>query len=133
MGKWLALLALAVQLGIAGTVEFSGTPSRKVEIDEKGEGAYKLTEEEKGKYQVVITKEGEKYFWTSRGGLEMVRTESGSYLTYVAINGSGYVRTLQPWVRDMHAKLSEKEKREAGFLYLEHLVHRMGSITYFGF
>lgn len=128
----LPLLALAATIALGGEVEFSGIPLRKVEIDEKGETAYKVKPEDKGKYQVVITKEGDDYFWTSRGGIQLVRVESGAYITYVAINGAGYVRTLSPAMREMFSKLTESQKRESGFLYMEHLAHRLGSITYFG-
>lgn len=115
-----------------GEVEFSGTPQKKIEIDEKGDSAFVLKANEQGKYQVVITKDGENFYWTSRGGVPMMRTESGAYITYVAVNGAGYVRTLTPAMREIFSQLSEKQKKESGYLYMEHLVHRLGSITYFG-
>lgn len=131
--RTLVLLGVAVSFSFAGTIEFSGTPARKVEIDEKGQTEYKVPKADQGKYQTVITKDGENYFWTSRGSVPLVKTESGSFITFVAVNGSGYIRTMEPAVRRLYSEMSDKEKLDAGYLYMEHLTLRLGSITYFGF
>ena len=52
-------------------------------------------------------------------------------MTFYAADGSGYVRVYQPYMYELLGKLSPAERaREVG--YTEHLVHQLGSITYFG-
>lgn len=131
--KSLILIGLLASISAAGSVEFLGTPARKIVIDVKGEEASDVSKEDQGKYQAVITKEGDNYFWTSRGGVPLVKTESGSFETFVAVNGSGYIRTMSPTLRELYSKLNDSQKHEAGFIYMEHLIHLMGSITYYGF
>jgi hypothetical protein len=57
--------------------------------------------------------------------------QSGFYVTYLAVNGAGYVRTLAPEARNLFKQMPAEEQAKQ-FLYFEHLVHQMGSITYYG-
>ena len=57
--------------------------------------------------------------------------ESGFYVTYLAVNGAGYVPTLAPEARAIFKQLPTEEQAKQ-YLYFEHLVHQMGSITYYG-
>ena len=74
---------------------------------------------------------GEDYFWESRGNIPLLPHKSGAYITFVAANGSGYVRILNKSMREMWALLLDVEK-ENNYLYVEHLAHRLGSVTYYG-
>ena len=56
---------------------------------------------------------------------------SGFYITYVAVNGAGYVRTLNSEARIIFKQMSAEEQANQ-YLYFEHLVTHMGSITYYG-
>lgn len=82
-------------------------------------------------FVVKIVRSGNGYIWASRDNVPMVRHESGAYVTYVATTGSGYVRVLNPAMRKALKSLPSDE-REKEFVYMEHLVNQLGSITYYG-
>lgn len=116
-------------------VIFEGTPVKKIETTEMTSSTMLLTEAQGKEYKVKIVKEGENYYWASRGNLQVVPMVSGSYITFMAVNGAGYVRTytseaLQILVPALKAMPAEEQAKN--FFYLEHLVHQMGSITYYG-
>lgn len=112
-------------------VVFEGLPVKKIEVTESVAATYEVVKTEREKYKVVIVKVGNKYFWKSRGNLEVIPMKSGVYITYLSVTGSGYVRVLNEEMRKLLSMLSEKEKAK-NYKYFEHLVHQMGSITYYG-
>ena len=73
--------------------------------------------------ECVISRIGEQYYWASRENAEMVRLESGAFVTYVALNGSGYVRVVNPTLKSVAALMSQTEGK---FDYVEHLLKRVG-------
>lgn len=124
------LLAFATSIQ-AGEVVFEGYPVKKIETNENSSNVSVLSKEKSTEYKVVITKEGENYYWATRGNLQVVPMQSGFYITFLAVNGTGYVRTLAPEARNIFKQLPAEEQQKQ-FLYFEHLVHQMGSITYYG-
>ena len=128
---------LAIALACGGTqalsaqLEFLGEPVTKIEISNGVSSSSAIPPSEAKERRVVITREGDEYFWASRGKIPMTRLESGGYVTYVAVTGRGYVRTLSPAGLDAFYRLPPEE-REKKFTYTEHLVNDLGSITYFG-
>ncbi|MDB2449038.1 hypothetical protein N9W78_01980 [bacterium] len=124
----LALLTLTVD---ASEIVFEGFPFRKVEITETTSETYFLTGEQSTEYKVTIVKEGDDYFWATRGNLQVIPIQSGFYITYLAVNGAGYVRTLIPEARNLFEQMPADDQAQQYF-YFEHLVHQMGSITYYG-
>ena len=77
----------------------------------------------------VISKIGDDYYWASRENTRMVWIESGAFITYVAVNGSGYVRVIQRSMKQAAALMGETE---AKFDYVEHMVIGLKSVTYYG-
>ena len=65
----------------------------------------------------------------TRQNTELVRIESGAFITYLAINGSGYVRVISPKLKDAASLMSPTEAR---FDYVEHALIGLRSITYYG-
>lgn len=133
-------LILGILLSISSNafsqqVIFEGTPVKKIEITEMTSSTTILTEAQGKDYKVKIVKEGENYYWASRGNLQVVPMVSGSYITFMAVNSAGYVRTytseaLQILVPALKAMPAEDQAKN--FFYFEHFVHQMGSITYYG-
>ncbi len=129
------VLAIALACGatqaLGAQLEFLGEPVTKIEIANGVAASSPIPPSEGKKRRAVITREGDQYFWASRGGIPMTRVESGGYVTYVAVTGEGYVRTLLPAGLDALYQLPP-EAREKEFAYTEHLVDQLGSTTYFG-
>ncbi len=115
----------------AAEVVFEGYPVKKIETNESSANTSQLTKAQGIEYKVTVVKDGENYFWSTRGNLQVVPVKSGFYITYLAVNGAGYVRTLAPEAREIFKQMPAEEQAKQ-FLYFEHLVHQMGSITYYG-
>lgn len=113
------------------TVVFEGRPLRKVESSFGGtlEGA--VTADDAFKYSVRIVERQGKFYWASRDMLELIRRESGAYITFFAANGSGYIRINIPEMLDLRDLLPDDQRRkEIG--YVEHLLIQFASVTYYG-
>jgi len=59
----------------------------------------------------------------------MVRIESGAFITFIAVNGSGYVRMIAPGMKKPAALMSDAE---AQFDYVGHILIGLRSVTYYG-
>jgi hypothetical protein len=110
-------------------IEFRGTP--KVKISEGGttRNVEALNTDKAGNTECLIVKRGEKYLWASRENLQLARIESGSFITFIAMNGSGWIRTINPEFKTIASTMSATE---ASFDYVEHLMIGLRSVTYFG-
>jgi len=118
----LAVVALFVSASAAAAeTEFEGTPQTKVEVTLGATTSEAVPRDEREKRRVVITRDGDKYFWASRNNTPLYKLDSGDYVTYVAATGVGYVRVLSP-----------RKSIGRNVRYMEHLTVQMGSITYFG-
>lgn len=112
-------------------VVFEGRPLVKVDSSFERTTTQKLTADESFELLVRIVERQGKYYWASRGMKELVRSESGAYLTFHAIDGSGYVRVGTPMMLDLRDRMPEPQRqREIG--YVEHLVIQFQSVTYYG-
>lgn len=128
---FICLLLLVPLSANAADIVFEGYPVKKIETNENSSNTSLLSQSQASEYKVTIIKEEEKYYWATRGNLQVIPMESGFYITYLAVNGAGYVRTMAPVARNIYKQLPKEEQAES-FLYFEHLVHQMGSITYYG-
>ena len=72
---------------------------------------------------------GTDYYWTSRENVLMVRIESRGYITYVAVNGAGYVKVLKSESKRAASAVDETAQE---FDYVEHLNIGLNSVTYYG-
>jgi hypothetical protein len=108
---------------------FSGIPSVKI-----SEGGTERTPEILPREIAInlvctISQIGGRYYWATRENTEMVRQVSGAFVTYVAINGSGYVRVID---KNGKAPTSLMSSTEMKFDYVEHLLIGLRSMTYYG-
>ena len=99
--RWAAIAAVgfglpSVALGQGYAVVFEGRPLRAVESSFELSTSRELSEDESFEYSVRIVERGGKYYWASRDMKELLRSESGVYITYHALDGSGYVRVGSP-------------------------------------
>lgn len=115
----------------AADVEFEGTPSVKVEVREGVAQTQAVSPPSARELGVRVVRSGNAYLWASRNNVPMVKQESGAYITYVATTGAGYVRVLNPAMR-MALRSLPVEQRDREFVYMEHMVNQLGSVTYFG-
>ena len=108
---------------------FKGRPS--VKISEGGSSCTpEILEPSKAANLVcVISKIGDEYFWDSRGNTPLSAVENGAFVTYVAPNGSGYVRVIKGDLKQAASLMSDTENH---FDYVEHLVIGLRSVTYYG-
>jgi hypothetical protein len=127
----LALATATATLSVAAELEFEGTPSSKIQVTDGVAKVEPLAPLQAREFRVLIVRDGDAFLWASRNNLPLAKRESGAYITYVAANGAGYIRVLNPTMRRLRESLPP-EQRDKDFLYMEHLVHQMGSITYFG-
>src|SRR5688500_15573882 len=96
-----AILAVTLDrssaLAQAPVTVFKGTPVTKI-----SEGGLQRTPEQVSKANApnlacVISRVGDNFYWASRENKELVEISGGgSYITYIAVNGSGYIRVLKP-------------------------------------
>ena len=124
---WLPFAAAAQDYSVV----FEGRPLRKLEASFDGALPSTLSSDDAFKYSVRIVQRQNKYYWASRDMRELARHEAGSYITFSAIDGSGYIRIGVPMMLDMRDALPEAQrKREIG--YVEHLLSQFASVTYYG-
>lgn len=110
-------------------VIFSGVPIVKISEG----GTSRVVEDLKGakatESECVIVKIGDKYFWRTRNNVEMTRSQSGAFVTFVATSGAGYVRIIPYDLKEAASLMDETEKK---YDYVEHMVIGLKSITYYG-
>lgn len=126
-----ALAVIRISSAYATDVEFQGTPILRIDVANGLPTTQVIRPNRAREFDVVILRTDVGYVWASRNNLAMEKIDAISYVTYVAKNGSGYVRVLSPLLRKILPELPA-ELREREFVYMEHLVHQLGSITYYG-
>lgn len=111
------LLSLPV---FAREVYFVGFPSKKITLIDTEAIITDLQIADAEEFKVVIEKESNKYYWASRGNVQLIAIPSGYVITFFAFGGEGYIRIVNP-----DFKMGKSQ-------YMEHLIHHFGNITYFG-
>ena len=111
------------------TPEFKGVPSTKISEGGVSNIVDKLSNEKSASSICEIKTDGNKYYWYSRNNKELVKIVAGAFVTYVAIDGSGYVRVIMP---EFKSAASQMGDTEAKFDYVEHLLMGLKSVTYYG-
>ena len=111
------------------TTVFKGTPSVKVSEGGIERLPETLSLDRAVNLACVISRIGDRYFWATRENTELTRHESGAFVTFLALNGSGYVRVIKSELKSAAALMSPTEAR---FDYVEHLAIGLRSVTYYG-
>ena len=125
-----ALLVLIPKVlnGQANNVVLDGVAL--VRISETGSNRIVETLEEEGaEVTSVVQKIGDRYLWTTRDNTELRRYDHGTFITYVAEDGSGYIRVFDQDMRTMFDGLNELD---GVFDYLEHFPLGLTTVTYYG-
>jgi len=131
----LLVLLLACLLLVKGyskedaEVVFTGIPALKISEGGVERVVEDINEDKASEFKCVITKKGDKYFWTSRNNIELNRIQSGVFLTFIATSGVGYVRIIPPELKDTAALMSETEEK---YDYVEHMLIGLRAVTYYG-
>ncbi len=130
----LVLLAASLLVAVPAMAQepqtvFRGRPLVKISEGGLSRTPETVSREKAVNLECVISQIGDHYYWASRENAEVVPVESGAFLTYVALNGSGYVRVIVP---DLAGAAALMSPAEAKFDYVEHLLIGLGSVTYYG-
>jgi len=113
---------------IGQEVVLTGTPSMSIEIDEFGE---RRAVSDRSEVELKITKTGDSYFWASRGNVQLALITNGIYETYVAVDGSGYIRTINETARARF--LEQIPNGVVGrYTYFEHISTGFSTKTVYG-
>jgi hypothetical protein len=132
-------LKIALFLTLAGIVSehahaqsrtvFSGVPTIKVSEGGTERMPETLLLEKAINLGCVISEIGGRYYWATRENKEVVRQVSGAFVTYMAVDGSGYVRVIDKSAKDAASLMSPTE---SSFDYVEHILIGLRSVTYYG-
>lgn len=108
---------------------FAGVPTIKISEGGVERVVEKLDRLAAVNVAVVISDIDGRFYWASRENKELVSIEGVAFTTFVAIDGSGYVRVLIP-ARKAAAALAWSNAEV--FDYVEHLLIGLSSVTYYG-
>lgn len=123
------LLAVSISSFASEQIVFTGIPETKISEGGVERLPEQISSEKAMGLKCTITEIDGKYYWTTRENLELVRVQSGAYVTFLAQNGSGYVRIINPIMKE---EASLAGSTEAKFDYVEHLLLGLKSVTYYG-
>ena len=134
--KFISVFCFAISINsqadqLIGDIIFEGYPVIKFETNGIESAEHVLGSSDGMEYKVQITKQGEKFYWATRGNAQLHPVISGVYVTYIAVNGAGYVRTYSEQMMRLYNSLPETQK-QTELTYMEHLTHQIGTITYYG-
>lgn len=113
----------------AQSFSFTGIPSVKVTESGIDRSAEKIEKSKALSVTCVVKEIDGKFFWETRGNKPLLKIDSGAFLTFFAVDGSGYIRVIKPLLKDAASAMSNTEKN---FDYVEHLTLGLRSITYYG-
>jgi hypothetical protein len=129
----LIFLTIAAPLFAKEIIVFTGMPEIKISEGGVSRVPENLTKDKAIKFKCTITNIDDKYYWTSRENVELIPIASGAFITYWAVNGSGYVRVVKRESKEEVRKLGTMAgDPEETFDYVEHLLLGLKSVTYYG-
>ncbi|MBL4582555.1 MAG: hypothetical protein JKY29_12120 [Gammaproteobacteria bacterium] len=124
---YLALLFSPLHISAQEIVVF-GIPNKVIAMDQFGNRKELPSSPEDS---VKITKIENNYYWENRNNTPMTRTESTIYITYTAIDGSGYVTIVNDTARELF--LAQPSGNVIGrYTYVEHIISGLTSRTIYG-
>ena len=127
----ICLFAIAVpsSAGAQARTIFAGIPSVKISEGGTDRVVEKLERTNASNLAVVISEINGRYYWASRENKELSVSEAGAFITFTAVDGSGYVRILDPQMKSAASLAYDSAK---AFDYVEHLLIGLNSVTYYG-
>jgi hypothetical protein len=120
---------LCANLCNAQSFSFTGIPSVKVTEGGTERNAEKIEQAKALSVACVIKEIDGKFFWETRGNKPLLKIESGAFIIFIAVDGSGYIRLIKPSLKEAASQMSNTEKN---FDYIEHLILGLRSVTYYG-
>jgi len=125
------ILVLAIPSSAKDAIFFTGMP--QIHIQENGitRKAEPLSPENAEKLKCVITKKDDQYFWTSRDNIQLIPVPYGVFITFMAVDGSGYVRITGIEMTEENPEGPAKEPEEK-YNYSEHQLMGLKSVTFYG-
>lgn len=125
----LFVLIIAATVNAQSTVAFKGLPLVKISEGGVSRVPENILRHNAVNFKCIISKISGSYYWASRENVSLIRIDSGAFCTFVAKNGSGYIRMVNPVLKDATSLMSETEMK---YDYVEHLLIGLRSITYYG-
>ena len=132
---FILLIALSFATPLFGQekIVFTGIPIIKISEGGTSRVPETLSKTKAIEYKCTITKIDDKYYWTTRENVELIPISSGAFITFWAVNATGYVRIVKPEmkgiVKDFGSMMGDPEEK---FDYVEHLLVGLKSVTYYG-
>ena len=111
------------------SLSFNGIPSVKVTEGGIERTAEKIEQSKSFSVACIVKEMDGKYFWETRGNKQLLKIDSGAFILFLAVDGSGYVRLIKPSLKEVASVMSNTEKN---FDYVEHLTLGLRSVTYYG-
>lgn len=108
---------------------FDGRPVMQTAYNGEGSNTALVKDSAARDLHCIISQDGEKFFWTSRENKLLKKVAAGAYVTFMAEDGSGYVRIANPEFAHLLTALDLPGNK---FGYVEHLLNGLGAITYHG-
>ena len=123
------ILIIAATVHAQSTMVFNGLPIVKISEGGVSRVPENITRDRAVNLKCIISKISGAYYWASRENAKLLRIDSGAFSTFVAENGSGYIRMVNRDLKDAASLMSETE---AKYDYVEHLLIGLRSVTYYG-
>lgn len=131
MYKFLFVLVLSLfaKFCIAQSFSFTGIPSVKITEGGIERNAEKVEQSKASSVACIVKEIDGKFFWETRGNKPLVKIDSGAFVIFLAVDGSGYIRLIKPSLKEAASVMSNTEKN---YDYVEHLILGLRSVTYYG-
>ena len=131
MYKFLLVLVFSffTDFCIAQSFSFTGLPSVKVTEGGDERNSEKIEQSKAASVACIVKEIDGKFFWETRGNKPLLKIDSGAFIIFIAVDGSGYVRLIKPSLKEAASQMSNTEKN---FDYIEHLILGLRSVTYYG-
>lgn len=107
---------------------FAGKPLVRVQDAGLDRNSSEVTPTQAKEFEVLVTQDGEDFFWASRENKPLLRMESQNFVTFVAIDGVGYIKIAKPHT----VQLLKQKMPNYPFTYIEHMTAGLTAHTYFG-
>ena len=123
------ILTITITVNAQSTVIFKGLPLVKIYEGGVSRISENIEKSNAVNLKCIVSKIDESYYWASRENVTLLRLDLGAFTTFIAANGSGYIRIVNPDMKDAASLMSETETE---YDYVEHLLLGLRSITYYG-